>query len=103
MRRKARQRASSFIPMACQDRDGAKLVLDKIRNSFPLPHRIFDRATEAKLIALACGPASAGSARWTPSLLEKEVVELNIGKKASDNTGARSKNTFSSRITGGNG
>jgi transposase len=48
--------------------------------------RIFDGAAEAKLIALACGPAPEGFARWTLSLLEEKVVELNIVEKASDNT-----------------
>jgi len=38
--------------------------------------RIFDGAAEAKLIALACGPAPDGYARWTLCLLEEKVVEL---------------------------
>ena len=61
--------------------------------------RIFDGASEAKLIALACGAAPEGYARWTLSLLEEKVVELNIVEKASDNTIGRTlKKTFSSRI-----
>ena len=48
--------------------------------------RIFDGATEAKLIALACSPAPEGFARWSLRLLEEKVVELNIVEKASDNT-----------------
>ncbi len=68
------------------------------------PPRIFDGAAEAKLIALACGPAPEGYTRWTPSLLEEKVVELNIVEKASDNTIGRTlKKTFSSRISSSNG
>ncbi len=40
--------------------------------------RVFDGAAEAKLIALACGPAPEGYARWTLSLLEEKVVELKL-------------------------
>jgi hypothetical protein len=66
--------------------------------------RIFDGAAEAKLIALTCGPAPAGCARWTLSLLERKVVELKIVEKASDNTIGRTlKETFSSRISSRNG
>ena len=38
---------------------------------------IFDGATEAKLIALACSEPPKGHARWTLRLLEDKVVELN--------------------------
>jgi hypothetical protein len=66
--------------------------------------RIFDGAAEAKLIALACGPAPEGHARWTLSLLEEKVVELNIVEKASDNTIGRTlKKTRSSHISSSNG
>lgn len=51
--------------------------------------RIFDGAGEAKLIALACSEPPKGRARWTLSLLEDMVVELNIVDRASDNTIAR--------------
>src|SRR5271165_3714459 len=47
---------------------------------------IFDGEAEAKLIALACGPAPAGRAKWTLRLLEEKVVELQIVESASDNT-----------------
>jgi hypothetical protein len=58
--------------------------------------RIFDGATEARLIALACSPAPEGFARWSLRLLEEKVVELNIVEKASDNTIGRTlkKNTL---------
>jgi hypothetical protein len=48
--------------------------------------RIFDGVAEAKLIALACGPAPAGHAKSTLCLLEEKVVELRIVERASDNT-----------------
>jgi len=48
--------------------------------------RIFDGAAEAKLIALACSPPPKGRKRWTLTLLESAVVELNIVEHASDNT-----------------
>ena len=61
--------------------------------------RIFDGAAEAKLVALACGPAPEGHAKWTLRLLEDKVVELHIVERASDNTIGRTlKKTLSSRI-----
>lgn len=66
--------------------------------------RIFDGAAEAELIALACGPAPEGYARWTLRRLEEKVAELNIVEKASDNTIGRTlRNTRSSRISSSNG
>ena len=60
--------------------------------------RIFDGAAEAKLIALACSDPPKGRVRWTLTLLETAVVELNIVDRASDNTIGRTlKKTFSSR------
>ena len=84
--------------------EGFEAVLTRKYNPKSAPRRIFDGAAEAKLIALACGPAPAGYARWTLSLLEEKVVELNIVEKASDNTIGRTlKKTFSSRISSSNG
>ena len=84
--------------------EGLEAVLTRKYNPRCAPRRIFDGVAEAKLIALACGPAPEGYARWTLSLLEQKVVELNIVEKASDNTIGRTlKKTFSSRISGSNG
>lgn len=84
--------------------EGFEAVLVRKYNPSCAPRRIFDGAAEAKLIALACGPAPEGYARWTLSLLEQKVVELNIVEKASDNTIGRTlKKTFSSRISSSNG
>jgi hypothetical protein len=79
-------------------------VLSRKYNPKSARPRIFDGAAEAKLIALACGPAPEGYARWTLSLLEEKVVELNIVERASDNTIGRTlKKTCSSRILSSNG
>ena len=66
--------------------------------------RIFDGAAEAKLIALTCSPPPKGRKRWTLTLLESAVVELNIVDRASDNTISRTlKKTRSNRIGRSNG
>jgi len=66
--------------------------------------RIFDGAAEAKLMALACSPPPKGRKRWTLTLLETAVVELNIVERASDNTIGRTlKKTRSSRISRSSG
>jgi hypothetical protein len=84
--------------------EGFEAVLTRKYNPNSARPRIFDGAAEAKLIALTCGPAPAGHARWTLCLLEQKVVELNIVEKASDNTIGRTlKKTFSSRISSSNG
>jgi len=84
--------------------EGFEAVLTRKYNPNSAPRRIFDGASEAKLIALACGPAPAGRAKWTLCLLEEKVVELQIVERASDNTIGRTlKKTFSSRISSSNG
>ena len=66
--------------------------------------RIFDGAAEAKLIALACSAPPKGRKRWTLTLLETAVVELNIVNRASDNTIGRTlKKTRSSLTSTNNG
>jgi hypothetical protein len=79
--------------------EGFEAVLTRKYNANSSRPRIFDGAAEAKLIALACGPAPAGYAKWTLRLLEDKVVEFHIVERASDNTIGRTlKKTFSSRI-----
>ena len=79
--------------------EGFEAVLARKYNSNSARRRIFDGAAEAKLIALSCGPAPAGHAKWTLRLLEEKVVELRIVERASDNTIGRTlKKTLSSRI-----
>jgi hypothetical protein len=62
--------------------------------------RIFDGATEAKLIALACSKPPKGRVRWTLALLETAVVELDIVDRASDNTIGRTLKKTCSSLTG---
>src|SRR5712691_1530531 len=64
----------------------ASILPDRKYNANSARPRIFDGAAEAKLIALTCGPAPAGYARWSLRLLEEKVVELQIVERASDNT-----------------
>jgi len=78
--------------------EGFEAVLTRKRSPNSARKRIFDGAAEAKLIALTCSTPPKGRARWTLSLLEDKVVELNIVAKASDNTIGRTlKKTFSNR------
>ena len=78
--------------------EGFDSVLTPKRSPASARPRIFDGASEAKLIALACSEPPKGRVRWTLSLLEDKVVELKIVARASDNTIGRTlKKTFSSR------
>jgi transposase len=84
--------------------EGFEAVLTRKYNPNSARPRIFDGAAEAKLIALTCGPAPAGYAKWSLRLLEQKVVELRIVESASDNTIGRTlKKTFSNRISSSNG
>jgi hypothetical protein len=66
-------------------------VLTRKYNANSARPRIFDGAAEAKLIALTCGPAPAGYAKWSLRLLEEKVVELQIVERVSDNTIGRTR------------
>ena len=84
--------------------EGFEAVLTRKYNPNSARPRIFDGAAEAKLIALTCGPAPAGHAKWSLRLLEEKVVELHIVESASDNTIGRTlKKTFSNRTSSSNG
>jgi poly-gamma-glutamate capsule biosynthesis protein CapA/YwtB (metallophosphatase superfamily) len=65
--------------------EGFEAVLVRKHSPASARPRIFDGASEAKLIALACSPPPKGRKRWTLQLLEEAVVELNIVERASDN------------------
>jgi len=83
---------------------GFEAVLSRKHNQKSARPRTFDGAAEAKLIALACGPAPEGFAKWSLRLLEEKVVELNIVEKASDSTIGRTlKKTSCSRTASNNG
>lgn len=84
--------------------EGFEAVLTRNYNPKSARPRIFDGVAEAKLIALTCGPAPEGFAKWSLRLLEEKVVELNIVEKASDNTIGRTlKKTFLNHISNNNG
>jgi len=78
--------------------EGVDGVLTPKRSPNSARARIFDGASEAKLIALACSTPPEGRTRWTLQMLEDQVVALKIVARASDNTIGRTlKKTFSSR------
>ena len=78
--------------------EGVEGVLTPKRSPNSARVRIFDGASEAKLIALACSTPPDGRVRWTLQLLEEQVVALNIVARASDNTIGRTlKKTSSNR------
>ena len=84
--------------------EGFEATLARKYNPNSARPRIFDGATEAKLIALACSPAPEGFARWSLRMLEEKVVQLNIVEKASDNTiGRTQKKTLSNPAASSNG
>jgi transposase len=84
--------------------EGFEAVLTRKHSPRSAKPRIFDGASEAKLIALACSEPPKGRKRWTLKLLEEAVVELNIVDHASDNTIGRTlKKTSSSRTNKNNG
>ena len=84
--------------------EGFESVLTRKHSPASARQRIFDGASEAKLIALACSGPPKGRVRWTLNLLESAVVELSIVDRASDNTIGRTlKKTFSSPIFRSNG
>lgn len=56
---------------------GLEAALERKPRSGPSPRKL-DGAQEARLIALACGPAPEGRARWTLRLLADKLVELEI-------------------------
>ena len=49
-------------------------------------HKILDGEKEAKVVALCCGAAPSGHARWTLRLLAERVVELDIVESISHET-----------------
>ena len=84
--------------------EGFEAVLQRKHSPASAKPRIFDGASEAKLIALACSEPPKGRKRWTLKLLEAAVVDLNIVDRASDNTiGRVLKKTSSSPTYKNNG
>jgi transposase len=57
---------------------GLEAALERQPNPKPPRERVCDGEAEAKLIALRCGEAPEGRARWTLRLLADKAVELEI-------------------------
>ncbi len=66
--------------------EGLEACLERKKQVRPSVERMFDGEKEAKLIAVACGPAPQGRARWTLELLADRVVRLNIVERCSTET-----------------
>jgi hypothetical protein len=65
---------------------GLEACLERKKQDRPSVERMFDGDKEAKLIAVACGPAPEGRARWTLELLADRVVRLKIVERCSTET-----------------
>jgi transposase len=57
--------------------DGLEAALSRRPMSSKRPRKL-DGAQEARLIAITCGPAPEGRARWTLRLLADKLVELEV-------------------------
>lgn len=57
--------------------EGLEAALSRRPMSSKRPTKL-DGAQEARLIAIACGPAAEGRARWTLRLLADKLVELEV-------------------------
>ncbi len=65
---------------------GIDAVLERRPQRGPSRQPKLDGKAEAKLIAVSCGPAPQGRARWTLRLLADKVVELQIASSISHET-----------------
>lgn len=66
--------------------EGLDACLQRKKQERPSVEPTFDGEKEAKLIALACGAAPAGRARWSLRLLADQAVELKIVESTSHET-----------------
>ena len=66
--------------------EGLEACLARKKQERPSIEPIFDGEKEAKLIAVACGPAPKDRARWTLELLADRVVQLRIVESCSPST-----------------
>jgi hypothetical protein len=73
--------------------EGFEAVLTRKHNPKSAPRRIFDGAAGAKLIALACGPAPAGRAKWTCVFWRRKSSSCRSSRApATTRSGGLSKN-----------
>jgi len=66
--------------------EGLEAALERKAAVRPPRERVIDGAAEAKLVALCCGGAPEGRARWTLQLLADKLVELEIVESVSYET-----------------
>lgn len=66
--------------------EGLEACLIRKKQETPRVEPIFDGEKEAKLIAVACGPAPKDRVRWTLKLLADRVVQLRIVESCSPST-----------------
>lgn len=66
--------------------EGLDAALDRKKQVRPSVEQMFDGEKEARLIAMACGAAPEGRARWTLELLSERVVALKIVDHCSPQT-----------------
>jgi transposase len=66
--------------------EGLESALNRKKQVRPSRAKILDGEKEAKVIALCCGTAPKGHARWTLRLLAERVVELDIVRSVSHET-----------------
>lgn len=65
---------------------GLEAALNRKKQDRPSRIPKVDGEVEARLIALRCGPAPEGCAKWTLRLLADKAVELNIADSVSHET-----------------
>jgi hypothetical protein len=79
-------------------REGEEKALDRKARETPPTPPTFDSAAEAHLVALVCSEPPAGRARWTLTLLAKELTRLEVVTSVCPETVRRTlKKTNSSR------
>jgi transposase len=65
---------------------GMEAALERKKQHKPLRKRLLDGEKEAQLIAIACGKAPEGRAKWTLELLANELIVLKVVDSISDQT-----------------
>ena len=80
---------------------GLESALDRKKQDSPSRSKTLDGKKEAQLIAIACGRAPEGRARWTMQLLADELVTLEIVDSISASTVCRTPKKTNFNRTGG--
>ena len=79
--------------------EGLESALNRKKRAEPPRERILDGAKEAQLLAVACGSAPDGRARWTLRLLAGRLVELKVVEGISYETVRRTLKKTNSSLT----